>query len=170
MAQSASFLAPPSESELSLDPSAYVSGLDGLFFLSLASESEAVHRAAGRRVDPETGRVFHAETCPPPTTEPGLLARLEGVPGPSNDAAAVAARVASFRANANAVREWAARFPGLLAEVDGDCALEEALERGRGCVERLKEAREAAGEVKAAARGEGGGGVRCKSHDTPCGV
>ena len=43
-------------------------------------------QALGRRIDPETGAVYHMELNPPPTDNPGLLERLGDISGDSNDA------------------------------------------------------------------------------------
>ena len=52
-------------------------GLDAVVVLELGDEGVAVKRALGRRVDPQTGRVYHLDFDPPPAKEPGLAARLK---------------------------------------------------------------------------------------------
>ena len=147
----ASVLAPPAAADLGVDPSLYVSGLDGVFAVGLLGEEACVDRAAGRREDPETGRVFHVDANPPPTGEPGLLDRIVEPEDPSNDAAVVSARLAAFRQSHPPLVDWLSRFPALVTELDCDCPLPDATERARACVEGLQAAREAAGEIEGAA-------------------
>jgi hypothetical protein len=40
-------------------------------------EEVAIRRVLGRRVDPESGRVYHLELDPPPANNPGLADRLQ---------------------------------------------------------------------------------------------
>jgi hypothetical protein len=47
----------------------YVSGLDAIIALDLPSVDYSTKRAEGRRIDPESGRVFHLDYDPPPTNE-----------------------------------------------------------------------------------------------------
>jgi adenylate kinase len=47
-----------------------------------ADANECVRRASGRRVDPQTGNIYHIEENPPPTDVKGLADRLQ----PINDA------------------------------------------------------------------------------------
>lgn len=67
------------------------SGLDAVIVLGLADDMLALKRAVGRRVDPTTGKVYHLEFDPPPSNDPGLSARLQGVTDGSNDGVQVCA-------------------------------------------------------------------------------
>ena len=60
-----SVIAPPPaehlEKLLSFRKVPYTSGLDAVIVLSIGSEDVAIKRALGRRVDPETGNVYHLD-------------------------------------------------------------------------------------------------------------
>lgn len=49
--------------------------------MDLPDNQMAVRRASGRRVDPQTGRIYHLEFDPPSAKDVGLNARLKvGLP------------------------------------------------------------------------------------------
>lgn len=52
-------------------------GLDAVMVLETHDDGLAIKRALGRRVDPQSGRVYHLEFDPPPPKEPGLADRLK---------------------------------------------------------------------------------------------
>lgn len=57
-----------------------LAGLDAVMVLETHDDGLAIKRALGRRVDPQTGRVYHLEFDPPPPKEPGLADRLKVAP------------------------------------------------------------------------------------------
>lgn len=84
-AAGASRVAPPGAAAF-LSPSRPIkSCLDTVVVLELENSEVAVERAVGRRMDPETGKIYHMQLSPPPGDAPGLLERLIPVTSPSND-------------------------------------------------------------------------------------
>lgn len=57
-------------------------GLEAVVSLDLPDNQMAVRRASGRRVDPQTGRIYHLEFDPPSAKDVGLNARLKVNPLP----------------------------------------------------------------------------------------
>ena len=54
-----------------------VAGLEAVVSLDLPDNQMAVRRASGRRVDPQSGRIYHLEFDPPSAKDLGLNARLK---------------------------------------------------------------------------------------------
>lgn len=50
--------------------------------LQTDDDAVAIKRALGRRVDPQTSKVYHLEFDPPPPKEPGLADRLKVLSAP----------------------------------------------------------------------------------------
>lgn len=61
--------------------------MDKVMVFELAEEAVALRRALGRRVDPQTNRIYHMEFDPPPEKDAGLMERLQEALGPYNDSA-----------------------------------------------------------------------------------
>ena len=81
-------------------------------------------RALGRRMDPQTGVVYHLEFDPPPEEhEPGLNERLVPVEGAADREASLPAALVAYTDGEAAMAEWFEGF-GILAPV----AAEEAVE------------------------------------------
>jgi hypothetical protein len=145
-----SVVAPPAPQELTAhaDPS-YVSGLDAVVVLELPDIEPATLRALGRRVDHETGRVFHLDFDPPPTNEPGLIERLEHLVAPEE--ARVKERLTAWNLGRGDVEAWTARFDGLRVALDATPVKEEVATAAAAVVERIIAAKDAAAAVKEAA-------------------
>lgn len=58
--------------EIDAQPSLF----DGIFVME-ASKEECVRRAEGRKIDPQSGTVYHPEDAPPPEGDAKLLERLQ---------------------------------------------------------------------------------------------
>ena len=70
-------IAPPPSAYLPNPNRQLTSQLHAVVLLKMNDSEEAIKRVLGRRLDPETGRVFHLEVEPPPEGEAGLADRLE---------------------------------------------------------------------------------------------
>lgn len=81
----ASVIAPPGATAFLSPTRPIKSCLDSVVVLELEDSEVAVERAVGRRMDPETGKVYHMQLSPPPGDAPGLLERLIPVSSQSND-------------------------------------------------------------------------------------
>lgn len=81
----ASFTAPPGAAAFLSPTRPIKSCLDSVIVLELENSELAVERAVGRRMDPETGKIYHMQLSPPPGDAPGLLERLIPVTSQSND-------------------------------------------------------------------------------------
>ena len=57
--------------EIDAQPSLF----DGIFIMG-ASKEECMRRALGRKIDPQSGTVYHQEDSPPPEGDAKLLERL----------------------------------------------------------------------------------------------
>ena len=107
-----SAVAPPTPNEIAAkaDPN-FVSGLDAVVFLDLPQDrpdaQPATLRALGRRVDPETGAVYHLDYDPPPEDEPGLAERLRDLVPPN--LADVEKRLAEWSRGAEDLESWFAQ-------------------------------------------------------------
>ena len=115
----ASVLAPPPAGSLPHLQRPLRSGLDAVLVLGMSDESVALKRALGRRVDPETGRMYHIEFDPPAASDPGLAARLKEVVDPSNDAVQIQRRLTAYTATAAELDDWLKRFVKLRRPIDG---------------------------------------------------
>ena len=93
----------------------------------------ATLRALGRRVDPETGAVYHLDYDPPPEDEPGLAERLRDLVPPN--LADVEKRLAEWSRGAEDLESWFAQFPNLRVDV-----VTVAAQYGLGTAGSLKEA------------------------------
>ncbi|RLN59957.1 hypothetical protein BBJ28_00003590 [Nothophytophthora sp. Chile5] len=78
-------------------------------------DDEVVHRIAGRRVDPETGKTYHLEFNPPPSDD-ALLARL--IQRSDDTETTIRQRLATFHKHLGAVLSAFAIAPG--SSVDSD--------------------------------------------------
>ena len=153
----ASTMYPPHDPRAGLLPaSAFRSFLDGMLVLADVDAEQATARAVGRRVDEETGRVFHVDDCPPPTTEPGLIERLSAPLDPDHAADQISVRTAAYRTHwdghpTTALRGWLASFPGLVRPVVATSTVADALAEGLAEVARVQDAAACAAELQAAA-------------------
>jgi adenylate kinase family enzyme len=106
----ASRLAPPPPGALPEVSRPLRSGLDAVLVLGLTDEAAALKRALGRRLDPQTGKIWHLEFDPPPSNDPGLNARLVEVQDASNDAVQIQRRLTAYVGQAAALDGWLKRF------------------------------------------------------------
>ncbi len=90
--------------------------LDCALYLDV-EEEELVHRLTGRRLDPETGEIYHVEYNPP--DDPEVEARLEQREDDTEET--VRERLRVYRENTEPVIEYY-DDAGLLEPVDGDQA------------------------------------------------
>ncbi|ELY57532.1 adenylate kinase [Natronolimnohabitans innermongolicus] len=109
--------------------------LEGMTDLDLAlyldvSEDELVHRLTGRRMDPETGEIYHVEYNPPEDEE--IEARLEQRDDDTEET--VKERLRVFRENTEPVIEFYDE-QGDLERVDGEQAPEEVWEEVKETIE-----------------------------------
>lgn len=89
-------------------------GIEATAFVLLDVPDEAlVGRVTGRRLDPETGTIYHLTYSPPPSEE--VAARL--VHRSDDTEEKVKVRIAAFHANVADVRE---SYAGILIAVDGN--------------------------------------------------
>ena len=123
-----------------------VSGLDAVILLTLSDESLALKRALGRRIDPETGAVYHMELNPPPTDNPGLLERLEDISGDSNDAEQVQERLTTSANQLPLLEAWISKFDKLLCKLDCYASPEELQKSASSHLNLVACAKEAAQE------------------------
>ena len=128
-----------------------VSGLDAVILLTLSDESLALKRALGRRIDPETGAVYHMELNPPPTDNPGLLERLEDISGDSNDAEQVQERLTTSANQLPLLEAWISKFDKLLCKLDCYASPEELQKSASSHLNLVACAKEAAQENSKAA-------------------
>ncbi|KAG2448325.1 hypothetical protein HYH02_006909 [Chlamydomonas schloesseri] len=147
----ASVIAPPPTSALPQVARPLVSGLDAVVVCGLADPELALKRALGRRLDPQTGRVYHLEFDPPPSNDPGLSARLQEVADASNDAQQIQHRLMSQAELAGPLDDWLRRFSRLRRPVDGSGPLGEVLASASDIAEGLLRAKAAAASCRSAA-------------------
>lgn len=157
----ASRIAPPPPEYTSNLRRALHSGLDHVIVLGMDDEETVIKRALGRRVDPETGRIYHLEFDPPPEDAPGQTDRLEPVVDANNDAVQVQERLAVHVAEMPALDQWLNRFVKLRFGVDASpaaadvtaAAMEVAnnLLRAKSSAAAARAGNNAAGEALAAA-------------------
>ena len=151
----ASVLAAPLAKEKDASDVKPVSGLDAVILLTLSDESLALKRALGRRIDPETGAVYHMELNPPPTDNPGLLERLGDISGDSNDAEQVQERLTTSANQLPLLEAWISKFDKLLCKLDCYASPEELQKSASShlnLVACAKEAAQANSKTAAAAK------------------
>ena len=106
------------------DAPPYVPGLDCVIKLDVPDEM-ARKRALGRRMDPETGEVYHLEFAPPPEEhEPGLNERLVSVGGAEDAEASLPAALVGYTDGEGALTEWFDGF-GILSPIDAEQGMDE---------------------------------------------
>lgn len=151
----ASVLAAPLVKDKGASEVKLVSGLDTVILLTLSDEVLALKRALGRRIDPDTGAVYHMELNPPPTDNPGLLERLEDISGDSNDAEQVQERLTTSANQLPPLEAWISKFDKLLCKLDCYASpedLQKSAANHLSMVARAKEAAEANSKTAAAAK------------------
>jgi hypothetical protein len=86
------------------------SGLDGVLFLDVPLE-ECLRRHAGRKVDPQTGTIYHMDDNPPPE-DPKLRERLQEIKEGEGDVTEQKIRESSGRYDvcAGALKTWSSNF------------------------------------------------------------
>ncbi|TPX63415.1 adenylate kinase [Spizellomyces sp. 'palustris'] len=94
------------------------SGIDIVILLDVENDM-ACKRAAGRRIDPLTGEMYHLETNPPPVDDPGLLERLCPINEDESESNQIQYQIAAFEDQQDLLKEWYARFNNLQG-VDGN--------------------------------------------------
>jgi len=103
--------------------------LDVVLYLEVGEE-ELVHRLTGRRLDPETGDIYHVEYNPP--EEPAVESRL--IQRDDDDEETVRERLRVYRENTEPVVE---RYEqqGVLERIDGEGSPEEVWEDVKATIE-----------------------------------
>jgi adenylate kinase len=103
--------------------------LDVVLYLDV-TEDELVHRLTGRRMDPETGDIYHVEYNPP--EDPEVEGRLEQRDDDTEET--VTERLRVYRENTEPVIDHY-EDQGVLARVDGDQAPAEVWEDVKATIE-----------------------------------
>jgi len=80
-------------------------------------------RVSGRRLDPETGRIYHLRFDPPPASDKALQDRL--IQRSDDDVQKLAVRFENYRENVDALRQ---RYGAIMAEIDGRRSKEQVFE------------------------------------------
>jgi len=84
-------------------------GIDAAIILDVPKE-ECIRRAVGRRVDPETGVVYHLEDNLPPTNESPLIERLISINNPENSEASLIDKLTKYDKNKDNIEKWLSMF------------------------------------------------------------
>ncbi|KAI9096087.1 hypothetical protein DFS34DRAFT_623887 [Phlyctochytrium arcticum] len=108
----------PLEGLTNSKPGNVVSGLDTVILLDVTNEM-ACKRAAGRRIDPLTGEMYHLDTNPPPVDQPGLLERLCPLNEDDSESNQIQYQVAAFEEQQDLLKDWFSRFNNMKL-VDAD--------------------------------------------------
>ncbi|SIR81140.1 adenylate kinase [Natronorubrum thiooxidans] len=103
--------------------------LDVVLYLDVGEE-ELIHRLTGRRMDPETGDIYHVEYNPP--EDPEVEARLEQRDDDTEET--VKERLRVFRDNTEPVIEYY-EDAGVLERVEGEQAPDEVWEDVKATIE-----------------------------------
>jgi len=112
------------------------SGLDGMVFFN-TSQEECQRRAANRKVDPNTGTVYHMEDNPPPSNDNKLMDRLQEYHDEDEK------YLGHEQYEDDLLKRWASQFGQgnvqLQMDIDGDKKRDEAIEEVMGHVQRVIE-------------------------------
>eukprot|EP01047_Picozoa_sp_COSAG01_P050190 COSAG01_NODE_5046_length_4528_cov_2.039287_2_plen_827_part_00 len=106
------------------------------------SDDVVVERAAGRRVDPETGAIYHLLHNPPPEDE-ALKERLQPIDEASNDEPQLLHRCATYASQEPQLEEWFAPFL-TLRPVDASASEAQTEEQVRSLLQEVVDAKAAA--------------------------
>jgi len=106
-------------------------GIDCAIILDITKE-EALRRALGRRIDPETGIMYHLEDNPPPVDQSPLCERLVPINDPENSEATLIDRLTNYDKNSQEMENWLKMF-GI--EEIGMCTLQKF--EGKGPIEQI---------------------------------
>ncbi|TPX51313.1 adenylate kinase [Synchytrium endobioticum] len=113
-----SLIAPVTNSVNDPPPKPPCSALDAVFLLNI-DNNVAIRRAAGRRVDPVTGTIYHLEFNLPPSEQYGILDRLVTLPDSANETAQIQNQLAIFEEEELGLIDWFNKFQNLHV-VDGN--------------------------------------------------
>ena len=119
--------------------------------LELDDAELALERALGRRMDPESGKLFHLEFAPPPGDDPGLLERLAPVHSCSNDAEQIQQRMKAYLVTEPPLRSWLLRFTKLVNSVDAAVPITDLTKRVLEIAKTLEDCKAASMQCRAAA-------------------
>lgn len=98
------------------------SGIDGMVFLDVPEE-ECLRRHSGRKVDPQTGTIYHMDDNPPPE-DPKVRDRLQDVQEGEGDVTEQKIRESSGRYDtcSGALKTWCSNF-GQYKPNESECAV-----------------------------------------------
>ena len=113
------------------------SALDAVFLLDIDNDL-AIRRAAGRRIDPVTGKIYHLEFNPPPSNQHGVLDRLVPLPDSANETLQVQNQLAIFAEEELGLKDWFKKFH-ILRVVDGSQTPADVLMNVRSEVQSIVE-------------------------------
>ena len=92
-------------------------GFDFVIKLEVSGE-ECLRRALGRRVDPNTGNIYHLQDNPPPANDTKLQDRLIPINDPDNTEEKLQEKIGKFEENIERLEIWYDRFGNEGAQVD----------------------------------------------------
>ena len=118
------------------------------------SDEVATQRAAARRVDPETGTVYHMLNNPPPGDE-ALKERLQVVQDPSYDEAQLLHRFQAYNDEGAALEAWFEPF-GTLRALDASMSEDQVEAEIETTLQEVVDSKHAAGLADAAAEAAAG--------------
>jgi len=151
-------LAPPPDDPDAPPEPPHVAGIDAVLRLDVADEA-ARRRALGRRLDPQTGVVYHLEFEPPPDAH-DVNERLVPLLGASNQEAQLQPALTAYADGEAELAEWLTSL-AILAPLEAEGTLDEvqsgAIEAVEALLVRKREAAaiaEAAAAERAAAEAE----------------
>lgn len=75
-----------------------------------AEANECVRRASGRRIDPQTGNIYHLEENPPPTDVKGLADRLQPINDADTNENKIKESYDSLKQNKESLENWFKKF------------------------------------------------------------
>ena len=154
----ASKIAPPLENVSSNIDGTLVSGLDAVFRLNMDDESLALKRVLGKRIDPETNRVYHLEFDPPEVDNAGLVERLVPVENSITDLSIIESRLKNFAERKDSLDSWLRMFSNLLHPIEAyesvDVVQGTAIETLTSIFEEKQRAKEALAALESATRAQ----------------
>ena len=107
------------DSSVTGEVNALPSGFDGVIILD-APDEECKRRATGRKVDPQTGTVYHMETEAPDDSK--ILDRLQDYTDEAGKLERQQKISSAFGQSINAIKQWLTRFG--LTDDDGTCQVQ----------------------------------------------
>jgi hypothetical protein len=96
-------------SEKDGEPKIYKASLDAYLFIDVPS-NEAIRRSQNRKIDPQTGMIYHMEDNPPPENDAKLRDRLQEYMDPEDENGRINNNFSMYESSNSSLKKWISGF------------------------------------------------------------